>query len=179
MAKQGMNTYKGRAIPKSAIEGAINKTMSMRAAAMEMNVSYNTFKKYCKLYDMWNTNQSGVGISKGWAKRGAHIDDILAGKHPNLPHYRLQEKLLKEAILKQECYNCGYDEYRRTDMSSPLVIDFMDGDGTNHSVDNLRMLCFNCFYILKDIAKTVTIPKNVTRLRKNISAIWENNEEKT
>ena len=40
MAKQGINPYKGRAIPKSAIEGAINKTMSMRAAAMEMNVAY-------------------------------------------------------------------------------------------------------------------------------------------
>ena len=45
MAKQGMNPYKGRTIPKSAIESAINKTMSMRAAAMEMNVAYNTFKK--------------------------------------------------------------------------------------------------------------------------------------
>ena len=40
MIKQGMNPYKGRQIPKGAVQAAISKTLSMRAAAKEMNVAY-------------------------------------------------------------------------------------------------------------------------------------------
>ena len=177
MAKQGMNPYRGRQIPKGAVQAAISKTLSMRAAAKELNVAYNTFKKYAKLYDLWETNQAGVGIKKGWAMQGVQAAGLLAGKHPNYPHYRLQEKLMREGYLAQECNNCGFDDYRRSDMTSPLIIDFMDGDGTNHKIDNLRLLCFNCFYILKDAARTITTPKNVTRLRTKLTEVFTNSAD--
>mgnify|MGYP004141036059 CR=1 FL=1 len=30
----------------------------------------------------------------------------------------------------------------------PLLIDFLDKDHHNHEIDNLRMLCYNCYFIL-------------------------------
>jgi len=35
-----------------------------------------------------------------------------------------------------------------TDGKVPLVLDFKDGDRKNHKYDNLRMLCFNCSFLL-------------------------------
>ena len=29
-----------------------------------------------------------------------------------------------------------------------LVLDFLDGNRTNHAYDNLRMLCFNCSFLI-------------------------------
>ena len=66
MAKQGMNPYRGRQIPKSAVQAAISKTLSMRAAAKELNVAYNTFKKYAKLYDLWEHIWGTRGEGSHW-----------------------------------------------------------------------------------------------------------------
>ena len=31
---------------------------------------------------------------------------------------------------------------------TPLVLDFIDGDRKNHLYENLRMLCFNCSFLI-------------------------------
>mgnify|MGYP001597224692 CR=1 FL=1 len=36
----------------------------MTQASLLCHCSYNTFKKYAKLYGLWNPNQSGKGIRK-------------------------------------------------------------------------------------------------------------------
>ena len=74
--------------------------------------------------------------------------------------------------MSQECSNCGYDECRSSDLLSPLLLDFLDGDGTNHELSNLRLICYNCFFILKDPAKQLVVPKNITTLRKNMEKVW-------
>jgi dihydroorotase-like cyclic amidohydrolase len=40
------------------------------------------------------------------------------------------------------------EEKRITDGKVPLVLDFTDGNRCNHKYDNLRMLCFNCSFLL-------------------------------
>ena len=59
------NPFRSRPIPKSRIEWAIKSTLSIRAAAKYLGVSYNTFKKYAIMYDLFesNKNQSGKGIT--------------------------------------------------------------------------------------------------------------------
>ena len=178
MAKQGINPFRGRPIPKTAIQGAIDKTLSMRAAARECNVAYNTFKKYAQRYDLWKTNQSGVGIPRdGSGRFGIYLDDIFDGKHPNYPHWKLQDKLTRKGYLLQQCSNCGYDEYRMSDSRSPLLLDFMDGDMHNMKLDNLRLLCYNCYYVLKDGGTPKNSPKNVNRLRSSIQKAFSKQEE--
>ena len=180
MSKQGVNPFKGRVIPKGRVEWALSQTLSISSAARLLRVSYNTFKKYAKLYDMFeeNKNQAGVGVPRkgdtGFST--ARLKDIFDGKHPSYPHYKLQDRLLKNGFLVQECNNCGFDTYRRSDMKSPLLLDFLDGNPKNHDLVNLRLLCYNCFFILKDTAKQLVTPKNVDSLRKRMQQVWKKEE---
>ena len=169
------NPFGSRPIPKSRIEWAIRSTLSIRAAAQYLGVSYNTFKKYAKMYDLFeqNKNQAGTGItSKGNTGWGVKIQDLFDGKNPNYPHWKLQERVVRDGYLKQECSNCGYDDYREKDMRGPYMICFLDGDSKNHTLDNLHLLCYNCFFITKPTGKMLTTPKNTTLLRKKLEEVW-------
>jgi hypothetical protein len=169
------NPFGSRPIPKSRIEWAIRSTLSIRAAAQYLGVSYNTFKKYAKMYDLFeqNKNQAGNGItSKGNTGWGVKIQDLFDGKNPNYPHWKLQERVVRDGYLKQECSNCGYDDYREKDMRGPYMICFLDGDSKNHTLDNLHLLCYNCFFITKPTGKMLTTPKNTTLLRKKLEEVW-------
>ena len=175
------NPFRSKPIPKSRIEWAIRSTLSIRAAAQYLGVAYNTFKKYAIMYDLFeqNKNQQGVGITRvgnsGW---GVKLQDIFDGKNPTYPHWKLQERIVREGYLKQECSNCGYDDYREKDMRGPYLICFLDGDANNHSLDNLHLLCYNCFFIVKPTGRMLTTPKNVTLLRKKLEEVWDVEEEK-
>ena len=153
------NPFRSKPIPKSRIEWAIRSTMSIKAAARYLGIAYNTFKKYAIMYDLFeqNKNQAGVGITTkgntGWG-------------------VKLQERVVRDGFLKQECSNCGYDDYREKDMRGPYMICFLDGDSKNHSLDNLHLLCYNCFYIMKPTGKMLTTPKNTTLLRKKLEEVW-------
>ena len=174
------NPFRSKPIPKSRIEWAIRSTLSISAAAKYIGVSYNTFKKYAKMYDLFedNKNQSGKGITtKGNTGWGVKIQDLFNGKHPNYPHWKLQERVVRDGFLKQECSNCGYDYYRQSDMRGPYLICFLDGDPKNHELDNLHLLCYCCFFIMKPTGKMISTPKNVTLLRKKLEEVWVENDE--
>ena len=47
-------------ISKSRVVWSINETQSMRQASKLLGVSYNTFKKYAKLYEVWSPLDSAV-----------------------------------------------------------------------------------------------------------------------
>jgi len=103
-------------------------------------------------YDIFEDlkNPDGNGIRKGYnIKRGKFsLDDILKGKYPDYPVWKLKQRLLLNGYMLEKCNNCGFEERRVTDAKVPLVLDFLDGDKCNHLYDNLRMLCFNCSFLL-------------------------------
>lgn len=57
------------------------------------------------------------------------------------PH-NLKRRLLKAGLLRDECYICGIKEW----LGQRLVLhlDHVNGDGDDHDLGNLRMLCPNC-----------------------------------
>jgi len=145
-------------IPESEIRYAMANTKSNAAAAVFLKVSYTTYKKYSKMYTdresgktlfELHKNQFGVGIPKDSQKasKGIYsIDAILEGKHPKYPAWKLRNRLLVLAAFPEECSSCGYSERRVTDDTVPLLLDHIDGDTTNHRLENLQMLCLNCYY---------------------------------
>lgn len=143
------NKYRSKPIPKGVIQDAIDKTLSMRQASKYVGVSFNTFKKYAKRYDLWKP-VSGKGIPHDtvpvW---GLKIKDLLDGQNPNYPHWKLQEKLIKHGYLIEKCNNCGEDRLRENDLKGPMLLDYLDNDQTNRHIDNLRLLCFNCYFLFK------------------------------
>ena len=132
------------------------------------------------MYDLFeqNKNQEGVGITtKGNTGWGIKIQDLFDGKHPTYPHWKLQERVVRDGYLKQECSNCGYDDYREKDMRGPYIISFFDGDNTNHQLDNLHLLCYNCFFIMKPTGRLLNTPKNTNMIRKKLEEVWVEKDE--
>lgn len=141
-----------RPLLESEIRAIQKKARSAAEAARLLDVSYNTYKKYAQLYGIFEDlkNPSGFGIKKGSTLSPKHydLDDILAGKHPNYPIWKLKKRLLLSGYLEEKCNNCGFEERRVIDHRIPLVLDFLDGDRKNFSYDNLRVLCFNCSFLI-------------------------------
>ena len=71
------------------------------------------------------------------------LDEILIPNSPYTNITKLKEKILKAGLLKYECACCGNKgEWN----GKPLVLqlDHINGDHSNHSIENLRFLCPNC-----------------------------------
>jgi hypothetical protein len=137
---------------ESEIKEAQKKARSAMEAARVLGVSYNTYKKYARKYGIFEDlkNPDGIGIKKGYnLKRGKFaLEEILAGKYPNYPVWKLKQRLLNNGYMLEKCNCCGFEERRVTDHKVPLVLDFIDGDRKNHKYENLRMLCFNCSFLI-------------------------------
>ena len=112
-------------LSKSKMKWAIDQTTSMRKASLLYPCAYNTFKKYAKLYDLWEPGKQS-GIYKDGAGKPVELISILSGEHPTYSTAKLQKRLCQEAYLAEECSNCGYDTYRISDMSKPLMLDYLD-----------------------------------------------------
>ena len=127
---------------ESEIKKAQNKARSAMEAARILGVSFNTYKKYAKKYDIFEDlkNPDGNGIRKGYnIKRGKFsLDDILKGKYPDYPVWKLKQRLLLNGYMLEKCNNCGFEEKRVTDGKVPLVLDFLDL--RTYSVSVIRFL---------------------------------------
>ena len=140
-------------ILKSDILIAQANTLSAAKAAVYLNVSYNTYKKWATAYGIWKTNPKSVGIprppSRGTFKIQEDIlKEALEGKRPNFNRFRLKSLLLKYGFLHEECSQCGFNEQRVTDLKVPLYLDYIDGDKKNFKIENLRLLCLNCTFLI-------------------------------
>ena len=160
-------------LSKNKIVWAINETRSMNSAAKLLRVAYNTFKKYAKLYEVFDAQPAyrPKGIPGG--AKPIELSAIFAGNNPNYSNAKLQYRLCKEGFLAEECSNCGYDEYRAQDMTKPLILDYLDDDSTNKDLANLRLLCYNCFYLLKLDRLSVVTPANVKSFQKAVYNVFK------
>lgn len=116
------------------------RSETMAKAAVELGLHFNTFKRRALKLEVYKTNQAGVGIKKNMPM--IDINEILDGKHPHYQTFKLKLRLFKEGIKKNKCENCGLDSWLDSKINCEL--DHIDGDRTNHRLDNLRILCPNC-----------------------------------
>ena len=120
---------------------AVQTSPSMRIAAFQLKMNYQTFRKWAKRFNVWKTNIGGKGTRK---RSMSHISlhEILEGKHPSYGYGNLKMRLLKTGIKKNECEECGISSWR----GKPITIqmDHYNGNRYDHRLENLRMLCPNC-----------------------------------
>ena len=132
------------------IKMAIKSTQSMGQARVYLGVSKNTFKKYAKQYGLWAPVSSSKGIRRTSSGNFKHdLKEILEGKNPN--PYRedtLLTKGIHEGYIESKCNNCAQDFKHIINKQPPLILDFLDKNPQNTTLDNLRVLCFNCIYTL-------------------------------
>ena len=137
-------------LTKKMIEDAQSQTKSNMAAARWLGVSYLTYRKYAKIYGLWerHLNPEGIGIKKGYGKYRKPLDELLSkpDRKVRLGLAYLKNRLIDEGWTQEECNSCGYNEVVLGKDGVLLRIDFIDGNRDNHSIDNIRLLCPNCYY---------------------------------
>lgn len=147
-------------LSKSLVLQAMSKTGSNRAAARYLGVSFPHYKRYAKLYvdeesgqTLWekHKNQSGTGIPKFLRNSGKNVAllDILEGRVP-ISHFtpeKIKSRMLEEGYLKDECNICKFHERRLIDYKVPLLLHYKDGNKTNFSLNNVQLLCYNCYFL--------------------------------
>jgi hypothetical protein len=47
-----------------------------------------------------------------------------------------------------ECESCGFNEVRVIDGQMPILLSQKDGNRENYDIDNLEVLCYNCYYLI-------------------------------
>jgi hypothetical protein len=154
---------KAKHLSKDQVIMAMNKTKSVRAAARYLNVSYQHLKKWMKLYkdENGNTlfeshkNQAGKGIPKflsstPFGKKDPALLDIIEGRidPAHFSPQKIKYRMIQEGYLKEECSNCGFHERRVSDYKIPLILHFKDKNKQHYRLENLEMLCYNCYYLL-------------------------------
>ena len=147
--KRGLGS---RQLLETEIKEAQGKSRSARDTARTLGVSYNTYKKYAKLYGIFDVdyNPKNVPIERRLKLTVGKfpLSEILQGMHPRYPIQKIKRRLIKNEVFPECCTACGFDEKRASDDKVPLLLDFLDNDYTNHKLDNLRFLCYNCFFLL-------------------------------
>ena len=105
--------------------------------------------KIKSLYEK-HKNQTGRGISQ--FREGHHgnqypLEDICEGKHPEYPTWKLLKRLIKHKEKDECCEICNFQEKRKGDGKVPLILGFDDRNKLNRKLENLIVMCYNCFFI--------------------------------
>lgn len=81
------------------------------------------------------------------AKRAAYIAEWLAGERPGGSKAGNLSEIVRDYLLAEAgeaCTKCGFSTPHPDDGRPILEINHIDGNGTNHSPDNLEVICPNC-----------------------------------
>lgn len=114
---------------------------SMAKAAATLGVHFNSFKKRAIELECYVTNQSGKGNKKNMPKVDLN-EIIFENKQPQYQTYKLKLRLFEEGYKQNKCEKCGVCDWNGEQLN--MELDHIDGDKTNHHLDNLRILCPNC-----------------------------------
>ena len=135
------------------IRAAQAKTMSNMSAARYLHVSYQHYKRYAKMYKLFEThkNQSGKGIPKFLKGKGKEpaLLDIIEGR-VSAAHFtpaKIKYRLIEAGYLLEQCSMCGFQERRVLDYKMPLLLHFKDNNKSNYSRENIELLCYNHFFL--------------------------------
>jgi hypothetical protein len=118
-------------------------SLTMAEAATKLNMHYNTFKRYAIKFNCWKPNQGGKGTKKNSANiNKIPLEEILQGMHPDYQTFKLKNRLIKEGIKENVCEICGISEWNGKPLN--MELHHIDGDRTNHKLENLQIVCPNC-----------------------------------
>ena len=96
----------------------------------------------------------GRFVLTDWTRHQAYLraQKVLSGQMPPpkqwvlYPHKQMNI-LCKMGLMVSRCEQCGFEEHRITDYRAPLLIDFIDGSKLNWEISNIRILCYNCYFL--------------------------------
>jgi hypothetical protein len=144
---------KPKPLSKEMIVAAQAKTKSNMAASRYLHVSYQHYKRYAKLYGLFENhkNQSGKGIPKFLKSKGKEpaLLDIIEGRvsAASFSPAKIKYRLIEAGYLLEQCSMCGFQERRVLDYKMPLLLHFKDNNKSNYSKENIELLCYNHYFL--------------------------------
>lgn len=116
--------------------------IKLKIKAYQINTSHFTGQGWC-------TGEYHKKLVKSFVE--IPLNEILIKNSVYLSTSGLKKRLLKENLLKNECYNCKLKPFWNNETLT-LQLDHIDGDRTNNTLENLRILCPNCHSQTKTFA---------------------------
>lgn len=154
---------KKKIFTKADLLRAMKYTKSIRAAARYLGCSYQHIKPYFKMFRVDETDPNSPTLFEAHLNPHGHgIPKFLPNrrKEPNVKRIftegigwesfdnnKIKIRGIAEGYLKDECYNCGFHERRVTDYKVPLLLNFKDGNKCNYLLNNVNLLCYNCYFL--------------------------------
>jgi hypothetical protein len=152
---------KAKPLSCEMIRAAMAKTKSNKAASRYLNVSYQHYKKWARIYDSsthvnlfeQHKNQCGKGIPKflsnGSPRKEFALLDLIEGRidPSSFNPAKIKYRLIQEGYLQEECSVCSFHERRVLDYKMPLIMNFKDGNKQHYRLENIQLLCYNCYYL--------------------------------
>ena len=149
---------KQKIITKEQFLNAMKMTKSNMSCARYLGISYMHYSRYAKsyideesgktLFDL-HKNQAGKGIRKHLGGKDPDLKSLMDGelyvKSYNLNRYK--DRLIQEGYIEEKCNSCGFTEQRVHDYKSPLLIHFKDKNKENWRIENIELLCYNCYFL--------------------------------
>ncbi len=139
-----------RKIEDKDIEESVKNSLSIRQALLKLGLAgkggnYVVFKRRVERLRLDTSHFKGQGYLRGkkhnWAPRRPLIE-ILTRNSSYTNTNKLRERLLRESIFEYKCAICSNSSWLGCKI--PLELDHIDGDRSNNSLGNLRLLCPNC-----------------------------------
>ena len=177
-------------ITKEQLLNAMKMTKSNMGCARYLGISYMHYSRYAKsyideetgktLFDL-HKNQAGKGIRKFLGGKDPDLKAIMDGelyiKSYNLNRYK--DRLIQEGYIEECCNSCGFNEQRVQDYKTPLLIHFKDKNKENWRIENIELLCYNCYFLyIGDVFNEKQI-KNIEEdapVKKDDTVDWEMDE---
>jgi len=107
--------------------------------------NYKTLKKRLNESNIdYSHIKLGLDSNKNriFPRRSIPLEEVMI-KNSTYDRKSLKARLLKNGMLKNECYNCGFPPFW-DGKKLVMVLDHINGINNDHSPENLRLLCPNC-----------------------------------
>tara|TARA_R110000822_G_scaffold277912_1_gene399929 strand:+ start:201 stop:833 length:633 start_codon:yes stop_codon:yes gene_type:complete len=174
-------------ITREQLLAAMKMTKSNMACARYLGVSYMHYSRHAKsyideetgktLFDL-HKNQSGKGIRKFLGGKDPDLKALMDGelyvKSYNLNRYK--DRLIQEGYIEECCSSCSFNEQRVNDYKAPLLVHFKDKNKMNWKIENIELLCYNCYFLhIGDVFNSKQI-KNIEEdspVKKDDQIDWE------
>jgi hypothetical protein len=133
---------------REAVAGSISVAEVLKKLTMSITTNnYKSFHQNVRLYNIDTSHFRGQSHLLGKInniKTTIPLEKILIENSTYLGIAKLKIRLIKEGLLKYECYgdDCGISTWKGKKIS--LQLDHINGIHNDHRIENLRLLCPNC-----------------------------------
>lgn len=159
-----MNNYDNELIIKYIKESNTIADVLRKLGLDPRGRNYKIVKDVIKEFSIETSHFMGKAHCKNKVGKCQPWNDILIENSTIILGTSRKKRLIQEGLLTNNCYNCKLSMW--LDKPISLQIDHINGNNTDHRLENLRLLCPNCHsqtntYAGKNIKKSYkTNPKH-------------------